>query len=264
MKKNILKSLAALACITMSVFTSCNTDAEGEIYNPDDIANCSFASSQMNVELTADFGGVVKVPVYRGTATGVASAQVAYSLDEETAEIFSITNSEVSFNDGENVGYVEVKYSSMDDLGATTKYTIDLTLADASLSPSAEGELTLQIQRKLTWETIGVGTWHSQFFSESWEQPVEKAVEGNVYRLPDCYYTGYPIIFSLTEDGQSLAAWAPQKMGYVDSTYGMVYFYATAMERDGNVLYFPMNGLVEYNGGLARLYSGFTEALVLP
>lgn len=264
MKKNILKSLAAGALVVMSVFTSCNTDAEGVIYNPDDIANCSFASSQMNVELTADYGGVVKVPVYRGTATGTASAQVTCSMDDEAAAIFSVSNTEVTFKEGESVGYVEVTYTSMDDLGATTKYTIDLTLADASLSPSAESELTLQIQRKLTWETIGVGTWYSEFFGQSWDQPVEKAAEGNIYRLPDCYYAGYPIIFSLTEDGQSLVAWDPQKMGYVDSTYGMVYFYATEMERNGNVLYFPMNGLVEYNGGLARLYSGFTEVLILP
>ena len=44
----------------------------------------------------------------------------------------------------------------------------------------------------------------------------------------------------------------------------MVYFKAMGMERDGNVLSFPMYGLVEYNGGMAALFSGFTETIVLP
>lgn len=264
MKKNIFKSLTVLACIAMSVFASCNTDAEGEIYTPDATENCSFASSQMIVELTADYGGVVKVPVYRGTSEGDASVQLAYSMDEEAAAIFSITNSEVSFKDGESVGYLEVNYTSMDDLGATTKYSIDLSISETSLSPSAEAELALQIQRKLTWENIGTGVYYSQFFGQSWPQPVEKAAEGNIYRLPDCIFEGYPLIFSLSEDGQELLGWDPQPMGYVNSTYGMVYFAAVGMERDGKYLSFPMYGLVMYNGGLATLYSGFTETLELP
>lgn len=264
MKKNILKSLAASALMAMSVFTSCNTDAEGVIYTPDDIANCSFASSQMNVELTADYGGVVKVPVYRGTAEGTASAQITCTMDDETAAIFSVQSTEVTFKEGENVGYLEVKYASMDNLGATTKYVIELSLADASISPSAESELSLQIQRKLTWENYGEGTFYSQFFGEGWPQPIEKAAEGNIFRLPDCYFIGYPIVFTLSDDGQSLVSWEPQMMGYVHSTYGMVYFVPTNMTREGKVLSFPMLGKVVYNGALATLYSGFIEYLVMP
>lgn len=44
----------------------------------------------------------------------------------------------------------------------------------------------------------------------------------------------------------------------------MVYFAATGMTREGNILRFPMQGVVEYNGGWGLLYQGFTETLELP
>ncbi len=263
MNNNIYKILAVCAVVVLTAFTSCNTDAEGEIYYPDTVADCSFASSKMIVELTADNAGLVKVPVYRGNAATAASMQVTVAMDDESAAIFTATT-DVAFNAGENVGYVELKYASLDDLGATTKYTVTLTIPEESLSPSAETKLTVQISRKLTWENIGTGVYTSELFGQSWEQPVEKAKEGNIYRLPDCVYEGYPLIFSLSDDGQNLVGWDAQPMGYVDGTYGMVYFQARGMQREGNVLSFPMYGLVEYNGGMAALWSGFTETIELP
>ena len=44
----------------------------------------------------------------------------------------------------------------------------------------------------------------------------------------------------------------------------MIYFTAVGMTRAGNVLSFPMQGVVEYNGGWELLYDGFTETLELP
>ena len=89
-------------------------------------------------------------------------------------------------------------------------------------------------------------------------------MEGNIYRLPDCYFEGYPIVFSLSDDGQELVAWDIQATGYKHKTYGMVYFAATGMTRTGNVLKFPMEGVVEYNGGWGTLFKDFTETLELP
>ena len=98
----------------------------------------------------------------------------------------------------------------------------------------------------------------SQLFDEGWEQPIEKAAEGNIYRLPDCYFEGYPIIFSLSDDGQELIGWDIQATSYVNSDYGMVYFNATDMMREDDILYFPMQGVVEYNGG----WGGYTKDLL--
>ena len=73
------------------------------------------------------------------------------------------------------------------------------------------------------------------------------------------------MVFTLSDDGQSLVSWDIQATGYEDATYGMVYFAATGMTHEGNVLSIPMmQGIVEYNGSWGLLYDGFTETLELP
>lgn len=263
MKKNILTYMAVCLAMALTVCTGCSTDAEGVIYTPE-AAGYSFASTQMSVEATADDQGVVRVPVYRNTTHGAAAVSLTAAMDEETAGIFTLSSSEITFAEGEGVAYAELSYGNLNNLGATTRYSITLSIPEESSSISAESSIDVLVQRQLTWESIGTGEYHSQLFGQSWPQPVEKAQEGNVYRLPDCIVEGYPMVFSLSDDGQELAGWDIQATGYEDANYGMVYFAAAGMTRTGNVLSFPMQGVIEYNGGWGLLYSGFTETLVLP
>lgn len=264
--KNVIKSLFVVAAISVGVFTSCDTDAVGTLYEgTNESSSLSFPSNQLIFEVVAEDNGIVKVPIYRGNTQGIDSAKV--SIDEATIAngIFSLVSEIVRFNDGQATSYAELTFGSIDKLGATDKYNVIMTIADsASISVTGVQEVSLTVQRKLTWESIGNGAYHSQLFGESWNQPVEKAKEGNIYRLPDCITTGYPLVFALSEDGQELIGWDPQPMGYVHSTYGMVYYYPASMTREGNTLSFDMLGLVVYNGSLATLYSGFIETLVLP
>lgn len=264
MKNNIFINLVVGAIIVLTAFTSCNQDAEGVIYTPDPNASYSFASTQMNVDLTAEHQGVIKVPVYRGTTEGDATIEIQAEMDEEVASIFTLTSANVNFKSGESVAYAELNFGSIDNLGATTKYGITLSIDEKLLSLSGEGILELQAQRQLTWESYGVGVYYSELFGDSWDQPIEKAKEGNIFRLPDCIYEGYPLVFTLSDDGQELIGWDIQPVGYKHSTYGMVYYHAQGMERNGNQLVFPMIGKVVYNGGFAALYQGFTEVLELP
>ena len=48
---------------------------------------------------------------------------------------------------------------------------------------------------------------------------------------------------------KELIGWDPQPTGYDKTDYGMLYFAAAGMERKGNVLSFPMQGLVVLDGG---------------
>lgn len=264
MKNNILINFVVGAIVALMVFTSCDQDAEGVIYTPDPSASYSFASTQMNIELNAEHQGVIRVPLYRGSTEGESNVGVHVEMNEETASIFTLTSANINFKDGENVSYIELNFGSIDRLGATSKYTISLSVDEGDLSPSGEGVLKLQAQRQLTWEDYGVGMYTSELFGESWEQPIEKAKEGNIFRLPDCITTGYPLVFTLSDDGQDLVGWDIQPIGYKHSTYGMVYYAAEGMVRNGNTLQFPMVGAVVYNGSFAALYTGFTETLELP
>lgn len=102
-------------------------------------------------------------------------------------------------------------------------------------------------------------------YCEGWDQPVLKAKEANIYKLEDCITKGYPIMFTLSDDNQELIGWDPQPTGCDKTDYGMLYFAAAGMERKGNVLSFPMQGLVILDGGKwGVLYQGFTETLEMP
>lgn len=261
MKKNILYWGLCLILGTATL-TSCNTDAEGALYSEG--TGVSFASTSMSQEVSASNEGKILVPVYRSNTANNAEVQI--TIDENTVaeNIFTLASSSVKFNEGENVAYAELNFD-LNSLGATTTYNITLTIQDASqVSISGENSIKVVVKRQLTWTSFGTGVYYSEFFGESWPQTIEKAVEGNIYRLTDCYFKGYPIIFSLSEDGQKLVAWDIQATGYTNSTYGMVYFAAKDMIREDNVLNFPMQGVVSYNGGWGLLYDGFTETLELP
>ncbi|MCM1441912.1 MAG: hypothetical protein NC131_22275 [Roseburia sp.] len=263
MKKIITLGFCCLMSIASVIFTSCDTDVEGVIYTPE-TTEYSFASTQQITQLTKDDQGVVKVPVYRNSSEDDSSIELEIQMNEATGRIFSLTTPVISFKKGENVTYAELNFGSIDKLGAVDKYNIQLSIEEKSISSSGIGTITVQASRLLTWENYGTGVYTSELFGESWEQPIEKAAEGNIFRLPDCIFEGYPFIFTLSDDGQELIGWDIQATGYNHSTYGMVYFLPAAMYRTDNTLFFPMQGLVIYNGGYARLYSGFTESLQLP
>lgn len=263
MKLYTIKKYAAIL-LCLAAFTSCDTDAEGTKYGVNGV-EAAFASTQMNVEVGAEDNGIIQVPVYRGNTD--AEASVGISMDEATVEegVFTLKSSNIAFAKGEAVGYAELVFGSIDDLSATGKYEIVLTIDDKdALSPSKSGEITVTAQRKLTWEDYGTGIYTSELFGQAWEQPILKAKEGNIYKLPDCITEGYPMVFTLSEDGQTLVNWDLQATGYKHATYGMVYFTPTDMQRQGNKLLFAMRGAVAVEGGYGILYSGFTETLELP
>lgn len=172
--KIYLINICVAITLCLAALTSCNTDAEGTIYdiNGEELA---FASTQMNVEVTTADNGIIRVPVYRGNTSTESTANI--SMDEATiAEgIFSLNNPAVTFAKGEAVGYVELGFGEINNLGATEKYEIVLTIDNEDqLSPSQLGKIKVLAQRKLTWESIGTGTYTSELFDDSWPQPIKR------------------------------------------------------------------------------------------
>lgn len=258
MKKYIFNICMCLAaCLT--VLTSCDTDAEGTLYRASG-AEFAFPSTLMTVELTADDNGVIKVPVYRGNVNSDAVAHL--SLDEATVEegVFTLANSTVTFEEGATVAYAELVFGDLANLDPAGQYSIDITLdEEENLSPDQQDVITVKASRKLTWTYYGEGVYTSEFFDDSWDQTIEKAEEGNIYRLPSCIMTGYPLIFSLSEDGQSLEGFADQDTGYSYGSYGHVYYRCVDFVRDGNVLYFQILAYVS-----AGSFGYVIESLELP
>ena len=256
MKKIITLGFCCLMSIASVIFTSCNTDVEGVIYTTE-TTEYSFASTQQITQLTKDDQGVVKVPVYRNSSEDDNFIELEIQMNEATGRIFSLTTPVISFKKGENVTYAELNFGSIDKLGAVDKYNIQLSIEEKSISSSGIGTITVQASRLLTWENYGTGVYSSEFFGESWEQPIEKAAEGNIFRLPDCYTEGYTITFSI-ENGE-ITDFSNQATGYVHPTYGMVYVKLMDSLIQGNQVLILLNFYCS-----AGSFGTAVETLILP
>lgn len=261
-----------LASALALTFTSCDDGNIGAIYTPDtEEQGYTFLTEETSASYTpADTDSVFVIRIARNFTKGEENVP----LIVEGADDFFAIPSEVTFADGEGYADLEIGIKGMStgtsyyfSIAIDTTYVPLAAMRADSAKYDKEGIAKIDVTLTLdyTWMPLGTGYYTSQLFGEGWEQPVQYAKEyPNMYRLPDCIYTGYPMVFTLSTDGQELVGWDPQPTGYDGTNYGMLYYYPTAMTREGNTLSFDMLGLVVYNGQLATLYSGFVETLILP
>lgn len=81
-------------------------------------------------------------------------------------------------------------------------YSITVKVAEhLNPIPGYAVEYKLNIMRDYVWQPYATGTIESEVNEDSWSQPIEKAEGVEVYRLPDLYEPGYPLIFSVAADG---------------------------------------------------------------
>lgn len=224
MKRNIFFLIIAVAFSSL-IFTSCDDQVEGTLYEVGDDVHAAFASSVQRVEMLPADGNQIKVPVYRG---GKSDKEVNVSVQmTQAASIpagtFTLSNPQVNFPVGQNVAYAVITYADINALSAGTTYELTLTLAnEEQISVSEAKSIKVQAQRKLTFSPLAIGSFTSEFFEESWEVEVLKAAEADVYRILDCYYNNFHITFSVA--GDNTISFSSQQMGYVSSTYGMTSF----------------------------------------
>ena len=251
--KKILSYITVLGFL-LSIY-SCKD--EGAIYKMSDGAEASFPSTIINFQMTSEDGNKIVVEMWRGNTAGAVSVPV--TIEDGTNGVFTPEKEQFDFADGESKAYLTFTYPDINDFGGEL-YEIDLTIADEDqISPSDRSTISIVAQRKLTYSSIGTGTFTSEFFGESWAQVVEKAEEANFYRLPDCYYAGYPIVFSL-EDG--VVNFAKQAMGYNHPDYGMASWDPRDVSQsvvDGKTITFAARFVVD-----AGAFGTFSEVLELP
>lgn len=238
MKLNILKSWSLLFAMATAL-VACS-DPEGVIYKGDGAPEYAFAGANQKVEMLATDGNKITVPVYRGNTNGASSIDLSLKIAEGIEEgLFTLSTPTVNFVDGQSVGEAIITYSDINDLSAAAIYKMSLSFEEEKASPSKVNTISISAQRKLTFKSIGTGFFTTQFFGGGWDQPVEKAEEANVYRLPDCYIAGYPIMFSLDEEG-NVSGFVDQETGYVHSEYGMVSVNYQGSMRQGKTITFAL------------------------
>lgn len=260
MRSNIIKSLSLLLLMA-TAFVGCS-DPEGSLYSNDSTVY-AFAGATQKVEMLASDGNKIIVPVYRGTTQGSSTLDLTLTPAKGIEDLFKLETTTVTFEEGKSIADAVITYEDINLLGVTDIYELKLSFDQENASPTNVSSITVKAQRKLTFKSIGTGTFTSGLFGQSWPQEIEKAEEANVYRLPDCYTEGYPISFSMDENG-NIDDVALQETGYEHSSYGMTYLYCTGASKVGNVYNINAFLAVNYNGGLAQLTDEAVESIEFP
>ena len=131
----INKILFGFTIVLAALFTSCNKDNEGAIYNNQEGAGLSFsAPTLVAVEVPAS-NPVFEVEILRGNISGAASGNVTATLKVGETELSGVTVSGYNFADGQNSTTVSVNISPL-EVGVVGSLTLTIADADANRSGS--------------------------------------------------------------------------------------------------------------------------------
>ena len=245
--------ITSILCVLL--FTS-SCEQERVLYSGDGGAEVSFPSNVIRFQMVAEDNNQFQVELWRGNTSGSLSVPVTIS---GATSYFTPNKNQFDFADGESKAPLTFSYDDLNNF-AGESYSIKVEITDESqLSPSGKGVLNITTQRKLTFQPVGTGTFNSMFFEEAWSQDLLKAAEADYYRLPNLYFNGYHLEFTVDN---GVIGIAKQPMGYNHSSYGMVSWdprYPSECVVTGKVYNFTVAFTVS-----AGSFGKFFETLTMP
>lgn len=179
--------IAMLVVMAAAIFSSCNQENLGAIYNPTQ-QNVSFENEGPGQLLTADPTASTVVRVTRAISAGEYTAH--YTVKASQDGIFSDSgNGSVTFADGQSVANIQVDAKNMTP-GTLYEYTMtfDDAVAEAvdTITNTAILETTISIMCDYEWEYAGHGTFTDLTWFEgapTADVKIMHAVGTNIYRL---------------------------------------------------------------------------------
>ena len=176
----INKILFGFTIVLAALFTSCNKDNEGAIYNNQGGAGLSFTASTLSSVGVPASNPVFDVEIVRGNIVGAASGNLTATLKVGDNELPGVTVSGYNFADGQNSTTVSVNVSPL-EVGVVGSLT--LTIADADASVGAIKSATMKVSKAYEWESLGKGAFVDNFFGFVSEPEIMKAKGYERYRV---------------------------------------------------------------------------------
>ena len=190
-----IKSLfSILMLLSLCVFTSCEQENEGVIYDANN-QGLSFTFNTFEFSAPAN-NPVISVPVYRAVADEAFTSSITVS----TSAPGVTAPSSVSFAAGEQETTIDINLGQELGVGVIATITVTLNEADASVGGVAETEISAY--KEYVFESLGMGTFQDNFFFEKvYNVEIQKAQGFERYRVIDPYKEG------LTNDDGELGNW---------------------------------------------------------
>ena len=226
----ISKKIFGMAIVAAALFTSCNKDVEGAIYNGQDNAGVSFTASTLSAVEAPASNPVFEVEIVRGNTAAAATGSVSASLVVGKAEISGITVSDYSFAAGENKTTVKVNISPL-EVGVVGTLTLKLNDADASIG--AIKTTTLKCSKAYEWVSLGKGEFVDAFVGATGNPEIIKAQGFERYRVMAPYEE-----WRVSPEAQADSWTAASSAAYIELWVedGLVFFdsYFTGLNYDGD------------------------------
>ncbi|MBQ9216054.1 MAG: hypothetical protein IJ159_04775 [Prevotella sp.] len=176
---NINKVLFGFTFVMAALFSSCNQDNEGAIYNNTN-AGLSFTASTLQTVAVPASNPVFDVELIRGNVAEAISGSLSASLKVGDNAISGVTVSGYSFAAGENSTTVSVNISPL-EVGQVGSLTLKIN--DADLSVGGVGTTTLKCSKAYEWKSLGTGYFLDNFFGMESEPEIMKADGFDRYRV---------------------------------------------------------------------------------
>ena len=179
-----IKSLfSILMLLSLCVFTSCEQENEGAIYDANN-QGLSFTFNTFEFSAPAN-NPVISVPVYRAVAGDAFTSSITVS----TSAPGVTAPSSVSFAAGEQETTIDINLGS--ELGVGVIATITITLNDADASVGGVAETEISAYKEYVFESLGMGTFQDNWaLGGTYSVEIQKAQGFDRYRVIDPYKEG--------------------------------------------------------------------------
>jgi len=179
-----IKSLfSILMVLSLCVFTSCDQENEGAIY---DANNQGLSFTFNSFELSAPANNpVISIPVYRAVTNDAFTSSITVTTDAQGVS----APSSISFAAGEKETTIEINLGDQLGVGEIIDITIKLNEADASIG--GVSETVVSAYKEYVFESLGMGTFQDNWaLGGTYSVEIQKAQGFDRYRVIDPYKEG--------------------------------------------------------------------------
>ena len=190
-----IKSLfSILMLLSLCVFTSCEQENEGVIYDANN-QGLSFTFNTFEFSAPAN-NPVISVPVYRAVANDAYTASITVATEAPGVT----APSSVSFAAGEHETTIDINLGQELGVGVIASITVTLNEADASIG--GVSETSVSAYKEYVFESLGMGTFQDNWaMGGTYSVEIQKAQGFDRYRVIDPYKEG------LTNDDGAWENW---------------------------------------------------------
>lgn len=256
------KYIIGMFVATATLFVSCNTDNEGDIYNGTTMG-VTFATGTQSVSFPSTGYEGFDVEVLRAKSSEATTINLSATLvvgDKEQELPASITvPSSVSFAAGEFKTNIHV---TVGDITPGQNYKVKISLPEEMVTIDQTSDKVITVYRDYTFSSLGTGTFKSAAMAEegedftTWEVEVQKADQISWYKAMNLYEKGYNIVFKVNEANEVTVESQP---AWKHASYGEVFVSGKGALEDG-VITVKLSHDVPNVGGFGE----FKKILYLP